>query len=152
MIASSALSMHHALMLPDWGETTFFLNGTFEPDANQLAQLAARNVTVEVTPIREIAGERADLLLADGRVLAMDGVFTLTRTTIQGPFAAQLGCEMEEGPTGRFIKTDSVKQTTVEGVFACGDAARAAGSVALAVGEGALAGAGTHRSLMFPEG
>jgi len=33
-------------------------------------------------------------------------------------------------------------------VFACGDAARMAGSIALAVGEGALAGVAVHHSLM----
>jgi thioredoxin reductase len=37
----------------------------------------------------------------------------------------------------------------VPGVFACGDAARAAGNVALAVGDGAMAGAAAHRKLMF---
>jgi thioredoxin reductase len=40
----------------------------------------------------------------------------------------------------------------VPGVFACGDAARAAGTVAWAVGDGAMAGAATHRSLMFGVG
>jgi hypothetical protein len=34
--------MHHALMLPDWGPTTFLLNGAFEPDAEQARALAAR--------------------------------------------------------------------------------------------------------------
>jgi thioredoxin reductase len=42
-----------------------------------------------------------------------------------------------------------MKQTSVPGVFACGDTARAAGNVALAVGDGALAGASAHRTLMF---
>jgi thioredoxin reductase len=42
-----------------------------------------------------------------------------------------------------------VKQTSIPGVFACGDAARPSGNVALAVGDGAMAGAGIHRSLMF---
>jgi len=46
------------------------------------------------------------------------------------------------------ITTDSAKQTTVAGVFACGDAARFAGNIALAVGEGALAGVAAHRSLL----
>jgi thioredoxin reductase len=35
------------------------------------------------------------------------------------------------------------------GVFACGDAARPMASLALAVGDGNLAGAGLHRSLLF---
>jgi len=40
-----------------------------------------------------------------------------------------------------------MKQTTARGIFACGDVARPAGSVALAVGDGAAA----HRSMLFPE-
>jgi thioredoxin reductase len=56
---------------------------------------------------------------------------------------------LDDGPLGRYIRTDAMKATTVPGVFACGDAARPTGSVALAVGDGAMAGAATHRSLMF---
>jgi thioredoxin reductase len=50
---------------------------------------------------------------------------------------------------GPFIKTDDFKQTTVTGVFACGDSARAMGSVALAVADGAMTGTSVHRSLIF---
>ncbi|MFS8111272.1 NAD(P)/FAD-dependent oxidoreductase [Rhizobium jaguaris] len=149
VIASSELSMHHALMLPDWGTTTLFTNGAFVPDADQSSQLRARGVTVETVPVREIRGECADVVLDDGRVIAMDGLFTLTQTSVPAPWAEQLGCTFEEGPLGRFISTDAVKQTAAKGVFACGDAARAAGSVALAVGDGALAGTAAHRSLLF---
>ncbi|MDE1995254.1 MAG: NAD(P)/FAD-dependent oxidoreductase [Rhizobiaceae bacterium] len=151
VIASSEHSMHHALMLPDWGKTTFFTNGAFIPDADQSSQLHARGVTIETAVVREIRGDRADVALEDGRVVAMDGLFTLSRTSVQASWAEKLGCAFEEGPMGSFISTDAVKQTTVKGVFACGDAARAAGSVALAVGDGALAGAATHRSLMFED-
>ncbi len=50
---------------------------------------------------------------------------------------------------GRFIAVDGIFRISVPGVLACGDAARAAGSVALAVGDGAMAGISTHRSLIF---
>jgi len=143
------MSLHHALMLPDWGQTTFFLNNAFEPDAAQLAQLAARGVTLERTPVKRISGERADMELADGRVIALNGLFTATRTSVSSPVAAELGCAFEDGPLGTFIHTDMMKATSLPGVFACGDAARAAGTVAWAVGDGAMAGAATHRTLMF---
>jgi thioredoxin reductase len=148
VIAVSPASLHHGLMLPDWGPTTLLLNNVFQPDADALKQLEHRGTAVERTAIRGITGQ-ADIELADGRTLPFAGLFTMPRTEIASPIGQQLGCALEDGPMGAFIRTDDVKQTSVPGVFACGDAARAAGSVALAVGDGALAGAMTHRYLMF---
>jgi thioredoxin reductase len=148
VIAGSELSMHHALMLPDWGPTTLLLNGAFEPDADQLAALAARNVTVEHSRLEAITGH-ADIKLADGRTLPFSGLFALAPFEVSTPIPQTLGLDMEPGPLGSTIKTDAMKETSVPGVFACGDAARPMASVALAVGDGNLAGAGVHRSLMF---
>lgn len=147
VVAVSDLSMHHALMLPDWGDVTFFLNEAFAPDEEQLAALAARGVAIEPQRIARII-ETATVELIDGRRIALDGLFTASRVQVASPLAEQLGCAFEEGPLGAIIRTDGMKETSVPGVFACGDAARMAGNVALAVGDGALAGAGTHRSLM----
>jgi len=149
VLAVSEISMHHALMLPDWGTTTFFVNGAFEPSADQLAQLSARGVTVEREKIRALEGDPIDVVLADGKRVALDGLFTATATEVSSPIASQLGCDFADGPTGRYIQTDGMQATSIPGVFACGDAARAAGNVALAVGDGAMAGAATHRKLMF---
>ena len=44
-------------MLPDWGETTFFVNDAFALDDTQRAQLRKRGVTIECTPIEAIAGD-----------------------------------------------------------------------------------------------
>lgn len=149
VLATSPMSMHHALLLPDWGPTTFFTNGVFEPDAEQLAELHRRGVTLETRTVSHIGGERADVVLSDGEVISVAGLFAMPRTRMASPLAEQLGCLFEEGPMGALIQTDAMQQTNVPGVFACGDAALAAGSVAIAVGDGARAGAGTHRSLIF---
>lgn len=148
VIAGSELSMHHALMLPDWGPTTLLLNDAFTPDAEQLAALTARGTTLERCPISAITGN-ADVTLSDGRTLSFAGLFAMAPFELASPIAADLGLEMEQGPLGATIKTDVMKETSLSGVFACGDAARPIASVALAVGDGNLAGAGVHRSLMF---
>lgn len=148
VLATSELSMHHALMLPDWGQVTLFLNETFEPDVEQLASMARRGVTIERTAVRRIAGH-ATVELADGRAIDMAGLFVVSRTHSGSPLAEQLGCEMEEGPTGLFVRTDATKATSVAGVFACGDSARAAGNVAMAVADGAMAGVAAHRLTIF---
>jgi thioredoxin reductase len=150
VIASSDLSMHHALMLPDWGETTLFLNDAFVPDEGQMAQLRKRGVSLEREPIAKIS-DHATVELRDGRAIALDGMFTVTRISSKDPLAEQLGCDFDDGPIGPVVKTDAMKETTVPGVFACGDVARMAGNVALAVGDGVMAGVAAHRSLMFAD-
>lgn len=150
VIAASPMAIHHALMLPDWGETTFFTNGIFVPDRDQDALLSARGVRVEKDRIAEIAGH-ADVVLSDGRSIALAGLFTQPKLRITSDWIGKLGCSVEEGPMGSSIVIDAMKQTTARGVFACGDVARPAGTVALAVGDGAMAGAAAHRSILFPE-
>ncbi|WP_308909016.1 NAD(P)/FAD-dependent oxidoreductase [Pseudokordiimonas caeni] len=148
VIAGSALSMHHALMLPDWGPTTFLINDAFEPDEEQLSSLQARGVAVERSPIRSITGH-AEANLADGRTLSFAGLFALARFRVASAITEGLDLDYEELPFGTIIKTGQMKETSVPGVFACGDAGQPMASVALGVGDGALAGAGVHRSLMF---
>jgi thioredoxin reductase len=148
VIAGSELSMHHALMLPDWGPTTMLVNGAFEPNAEQLQNLAIRGVSIERSPVEAITGH-ADVRLADGRTLPFVGLFALAPFEMASAIPQELGLEFEQGPIGSVVKTDPMKETSMPGVFACGDAARPMASVALAVGDGNLAGAGLHRSLLF---
>lgn len=148
VLAASPLALHHALMLPDWGATTLFTNECFEPDAEQKAQLLARGVAIEPGKVLQISG-KADVQLTTGKTLQMAGLFTQPGTTVNSPLAQQLGCQFEQGPMGAFIQTSASKETTIAGVFACGDNARMAGSVAIAIGDGSLAGAMAHQSLLF---
>lgn len=149
VIASGSQSYHHAMMLPDWGPTTYFLNGAHQPDTAQRAALLGRGVVVEETAIAEITGDRADIVLTDGRVQSFRGAFTAGRIVMSSPVATQLGCDLEDGPIGQFVKVGFRGDTSVPGVFACGDIARGVGSVALAVGDGAIAGAAAHQSIIF---
>jgi len=150
VLASSPLAMHQALMLPDWGPTTLFLNGAFEPDAEQLQKLRSRQVALEHERILSLDGEPLQIRLADGRSLQLAGLFAQPRTHLRSPLAKQLGCVLEQGPTGEFIRIDSMtRETSVAGVFACGDAALPAGNVAISVGEGARTGSAVHQSLIF---
>ncbi|WP_296257314.1 MULTISPECIES: NAD(P)/FAD-dependent oxidoreductase [unclassified Pseudomonas] len=148
VLASGPLALHHALMLPDWGPTTLLLNQAFEPDAEQVGRLIHRGVVVESERVTAL-GEHAQVTLASGRTLEFAGLFTQPRTHMASPLAAQLGCEFEDGPMGAFIKVDAMRETSVPGVFACGDAAVAAGNVATAVGDGARTGGAAHQSLML---
>jgi thioredoxin reductase len=138
-------------MIPDWGPTTFFLNGGDPPDAEGLRKLAQRRVTVESATILTVEGSgsaMAGLRLANGRLVEIDALFLGTQLRIT-PLAAQLGCDFEDGPFGRFIRVDAAKMTTVLGVYAAGDNARAMHNATFASADGVLAGASLHQALMF---
>lgn len=148
VLALSELSLHQALMLPEWGRTTLFLNDCLGLDAQQMQALHARGVAVEHGAVERLEGDGLCVVMRDGRRTELDGLFIAAPTSVGG-LPAQLGCALEAGPVGWYVKTDEIRATSVDGVFACGDMARGSGSVPLAVGDGAMAGVGAHRSLMF---
>ncbi|WP_374468947.1 NAD(P)/FAD-dependent oxidoreductase [Phenylobacterium sp.] len=153
-IANHPMAAHQALLLPDWGPTTYFTQGWFEPSPEEAAQLAARGVAIERTPVVELLGEgpRTEALrLADGRVVPAEAVFTAPRTRMASPLAEQLGCAFEDGMTGPHIVVDPMKQTSVPGVFAAGDAAQPMHNATLASAAGVMAGVAAHRSLVLAE-
>ncbi|WP_043839121.1 NAD(P)/FAD-dependent oxidoreductase [Muricoccus aerilatus] len=149
VLATGAFWFHQAMLIPEWGHTTLFTQGIHHPDAEQRAALAARGVSIEEMPVIAVDGARAMMRLEDGRSIPLDGLFLVPRTRFSSAVVEGLGCVLEDGPMGPFIWTDARRGTSVPGVFACGDAARAAGSVSLAVGDGALAGTAVHQSLIF---
>lgn len=151
VLATSPISIHQAGMIPDWGPTTYFTQGLYEPDEEQREFLLKRGVTIESTPILEVLGrapEISSVYLADGRTVRLAALFVAPKTHMTSPFAEQLGCEFEEGPLGLVIKTNAMKQTSVEGVFAAGDAASPMHNATLASAAGVMAGGGAHQSLM----
>ncbi|MAI90123.1 NAD(P)/FAD-dependent oxidoreductase [Ponticaulis sp.] len=148
VIAVGENSVHQALMLPDWGATTFFTDGRLTLNDEMSAKLAHRGVEVEHTPIARITGS-ADVYLTDGRTLSFAGIFVASRNKPSTSLGEGLGCAIEETPFGTQLQTDANKETSIPGVFACGDVARVPHSVALAVADGAWAGASAHGTLIF---
>lgn len=152
VFAVSPMSAHQAAMLPDWGPTTYFTQGEHLPNADESALLERRGVTVEHTPIVELLGTAPGLeavRLADGRVLPLHALFTGSQTSLTHPIADQLGCAMEDGPLGPYLRVDAMKQTSVSGVFAAGDAATAMYNASMAAAAGTMAGVSAHRSLVM---
>ncbi len=148
----SPMSLHQAMLIAEWGPTTLYLNGDCEPDQATLAELRERGVSIEPAPVSAFHGDGARLSaieLADGRMSAVDALYLGPRTRLNSEIAQQLGCEMDEGPLGSFIRTDATKMTTVSGVYAAGDITRAAHNLTWASADGVTAAMAVHRSLIF---
>ena len=115
------------------------------------APLDARGVVIEPIPVVALLGGTANLegvRLADGRVVAMEGLFVAPAQRMASPLAEQLGCAFDDGPMGPIIRTDAWKATTVPGVYAAGDAARPMQNATFASADGVLAGIAAHQSLV----
>lgn len=154
VLAASEMSLHQALLLPDWSaDVTLFTNGAFTPSEDQQAELASRGVRVEARPVEAIVGDAPALTgirLRDGKTVPLDALFTASRTRMASPLAEQLGCAFDDGPFGPVIRTDARKETTVRGVFAAGDAARVPHNATFASADGVQAGISAHQSLALP--
>ena len=152
LVANREIALHHAMLVREWGPVTLFLNGAVEPDTAMLREFEARGVAVERRPVAAVASKAEGLAvqLADGSAVDLVGLFTQPRSRLSSGIGEQLGCQHASGQFGPILKVDEMKQTTVPGVFAAGDAARAP-NVPLAVADGAMAGVAAHRSLVFAQ-
>ena len=145
------MSIHQALLIAEWGPTTLFLNGA-DLHAEGAEVLARRGVRVEPEPVARLEGEGAALSavrLKDKRSREIEALYISPQSRLSSPLAEQLSVEISEEPQGSLIRTDANKMTSVKGVYAAGDIARAPHSVSWAVADGVTAGTSVHRALVF---
>lgn len=147
----SPMSGHQAALIPEWGPTTFFLNGgPIEPDV--AAKLNAWSVTIEPEPVDRLVGEGTSLSairLRNGVAIPIEALFVGPPNRFNSDIAERLGCAVEGGPLGSMVVVDEMKATNVAGVFAAGDITRMAHTVTFACADGVMAALAIHRSLVF---
>ncbi len=151
VLASGPMSVHQALLVADWGPTTFFTNNSFEPDSQQRDKLTKRGIQIVTAAISELSGTSDTLQavrMGDGVMLPLDALFLAPRTHMTSDIPKQLGCQFDEAPTGVILRVDGSK-TTVPGVYAAGDMSSPMWNATLAAAAGVGAGVAAHQSLIF---
>jgi thioredoxin reductase len=152
VLAVGEHSLHSAMLIRDWSQdVTLLTNGFLEPEDAQRAAFAARGVRVEERLVEELIGAGPVLegvRLSGGEVVPLDALFTTSRTRMASPLAEQLGCQFKEGRFGPVIETDRLRETTVPGVYAAGDAVRSSHNATWAASDGVTAGIAAHQSLL----
>lgn len=153
VLAAHPMSAHQAAVVADWGDVTLFTNEMPEPDEDTLDLLARRKVALQagkVIAVEEVpGGERLAVQLANGRKVEVKALFIAPALHLRGTLPQDLGCTLEDSPAGQIIATHASKATSVPGVFAAGDSARAYGNITLSSADGVTAALGLHQSLMF---
>jgi len=156
----SAQSVHHAILLCEWSDdVTLLTHGGDWLSEEDRTEVESRGIKIDEAPVARLIprterGKERELEAVefrDGRQVPFGALFTTPRTSFATPLAERLGCEIEQGQQGPIIKTDSLKETTVPGVFAAGDAAAPWASATMASASGMMAGTAAHRSLIFPK-
>jgi thioredoxin reductase len=143
--------VHQACLVAEWGPTTLFLNGAdLAPDS--AGMLARHGVSVEPGRLTRLVGEGSALSgveLEAGRVRELAALYVAPHSCLASPIAGQLGAAIDDGPMGPIVRTDADRMTSVPGLYAAGDIARAPHSVSWAVADGVTAGTSLHRALVF---
>ncbi|MET9150199.1 NAD(P)/FAD-dependent oxidoreductase [Streptomyces griseoflavus] len=128
VLASSAMSVHQALMVSQWSkDVTFFLHRVSEAELSDqdLRRLAAAGVDVVPGEVAGLVVEDDRLTgvrLADGTVRARSVLFAGPRPVPGTGLLQRLGAELDETPFGAYPVVDPTGLTTVPGVWAAGNA------------------------------
>lgn len=151
VLINDVMPTHQAMMLRDWSDDVTLFSEGCDLSAEERATLARRGVKVIEAPVAAVRhrdGYVQSVELAGGGETPLDALFVAPKTAPSSPLAAELGCELEDGPMGPYIKVDPRMATTVTGVCAAGDTARAMQNGSLAIADGVMAGAMTYMSLI----
>lgn len=133
VLGSGAYAAHEAAYLAGLAASVVLLT-----NGEALSAVLPDGVMLETRPLAGLEGQgRLERVrFADGEPLDMDGCFIALGTASSVDFAVKLGVRSERGR----IVVDKDQQTNVPGVFAAGDCAQGVNQVAVAVGQGAVAG------------
>lgn len=147
----SPASLQQALLVSDWGPTTYYLNGE-DVDGPDLDQLKRRGIAIEpglVTGVEGTGQSLSAIRLSDRSSQLLDALFISPRNRLNSTLADKLGCEILSGPLGQVISVDDRQMTSAEGVFAAGDISRSMHNITFACADGVMAAMAMHRSLVM---
>ncbi|MFE0445604.1 NAD(P)/FAD-dependent oxidoreductase [Streptomyces fungicidicus] len=157
VLASSAMSVHQALMVSQWSkDVTLFLHRVAEEELSEedLRRLAAAGVGVvpgEVAAL-EIEDDRlTGVRLADGTAHTRSVLFVAPLPVPRTGLLERLGAELTETPFGAYPVVDPTGLTTVPGVWAAGNAIGFAEQVVHAASGGYRAAAAIVGDLLMSD-
>lgn len=139
-------------LISNWTkDLTVFTNGSSIMSADQLAQLERHDIKIvekEVEKMEHNNGHLQQIFFKDGTSMPLIAMYARSGFEQHCRIPEILGCELtEEG----YISVDAFQETSVSGVFACGDNATRMRTVANAVSMGTMAGITASRKMIMEE-
>jgi len=126
-------------LMTKYASEVYWISGNISADKNLINKASGAGVKIIAEAPREIRGKAnvESLLLKGGSEIGVDGVFIELGGKSSSNLAMDLGVMPELDDS---IKVNNRCETSVAGVFACGDITGEPWQLAKAVGEGAVAG------------
>jgi thioredoxin reductase len=147
IIANGDAAFHYAQLISNWTkELLVFTNGTSTLTVEQAHRLRKNKIRVieqEIDCIEHDNGKVRQIKCKDYPAVPLSAIYSGPSFTQHCEIPGILGCELTEQG---LIKVDASQQTTIEGVYACGDNCSWR-AVSVAVSTGTLAGAAINNKL-----
>lgn len=141
ILGNGALAFDLTRLISNWtNDLTLFTNGASAFTTEQKDQLKKHCIDIVETAVEKLEhsnGHIQNIIFSDGSKFSIKALYAPVPFEQHCTIPQLLGCELtEEG----YIKVDPFMETTIAGVFACGDNATAMRTVANAVAMGTTAG------------
>ena len=137
-------------LISNWTkDLTLFTNGTSTLTVEQTASLTAHNIKLIVKEIKKLVhsnGHLEKIIFIDGSQFLLKALYAPAPFEQHCNIPINLGCELTEDG---YIKVDASQETTIKGVFACGDNSTKMRAVANAVSMGTTAGITASKKMIL---
>ena len=139
-------------LISNWtNELLLFTDGESTLTPEQLKKLETRHIKVVETKVARLENTKGylqNVVLSDSTHIPLKAVYSRVPFVQSCLIPQSLGCELtEEG----YLKVDPSMETTVDGVFACGDNVSRMRTVANAAAMGTAAGISVTKKILFEE-
>lgn len=150
VLANGTSGYEYTLLLSNWtSQLALFTNGVSTLTEEQASDLHTRGITISeatISAINHTDGRLHGLSFDDGTCVDLDVVYAKCAFEQHCIIPATLGCV--HSPEG-YIVVDHQLQTSVEGIYACGDNSSPMRTVANAVATGTAAGMHVNKALVM---
>lgn len=141
-----------ARLISNWSnDLTLFTNGTSTLSDEQIEKFAKHRIEIvekKIERLDHINGHLKNIIFRDGTKSSINAIYAPTPFEQHCIIPESLGCELSgEG----YIKIDSFQETTVKGVYACGDNVTRMRTVANAVAMGTTIGITVSKKMILEE-
>jgi thioredoxin reductase len=152
ILANGEHAFEMAKLISNWtAALTVYTNGRSTLSPEQKAQLVQHNISInesEVAHLEHKAGYLSSIIFENGVRAYTKALYVKAPFEQHSLIPQSLGCELTDEA---YIKVDAFQETTIPGIYACGDSTNKMRTVANAVATGTTAGMAASKKLIFEE-